>query len=96
MPKLPIIRDLRGDVITPIDLPPPDTIRWTPNKKYIVVCAVRGGLISLEDALKRYHMEEKELSIWEKGFKDDGVTGLKSTHFQRRRQAKKQREAEQT
>jgi len=92
MQKLPTIRDLRGNVVTPIDLPPPETVRWTPNKKFIVVRAVRGNLISLEDALKRYRMTENEFLIWEQGLKDDGVVGLQSTFFQRRRRAKKEKE----
>lgn len=90
MPKLPTVRDLRGDVVTPMDLPSPDTAHWTPNKKAIVVRAVRAGLISLEDALKRYHMEQSEFMLWEQGLKDGGADGLKSTHFQRRKRAKKE------
>ena len=91
MQKLPTTRDLRGNVITFMDLPSPETVRWTANKKFIVVRAVRGNLISLEDALKRYHMTEREFLIWEQGLKDDGVTGLMVTRFQRRRRAKKEK-----
>ena len=86
---LPTVRDLRGNVITPNDLPSPTTVRWTFNKKAIVVCAVRGGLVTLEHVLDRFHMTEKEFSIWEEGLKNDGSQGLKVTHFQRRRRAKR-------
>jgi len=90
--SLPIVRDLQGNVITPVDLPSPATVRWTPNKKAIVVRAVRGGLVPLQEALDRYGMREREFLIWEHGLKDDGVVGLKVTHFQRRRRAKKEEE----
>ena len=86
---LPIVRDLQGNVITPVDLPSPTTVRWTPNKKCIVVRAVRGGLATLESILDRYNMTEREFLIWEQGLKDDGITGLKVTHYQDRRLAKR-------
>lgn len=93
---LPTVTDLQGNVITPVDLPSPATVRWTPNKKAIVVRAVRGGLISLQEALDRYGMIEREFLIWEQGLKDDGVGGLKVTHYQRRRKAKKASEPVET
>lgn len=96
MQKLPIVRDLQGNVITPVDLPPSDTKRWVANRKAIVVRAVRGGLISLEEALNRYGMKEREFLIWEQGLKDDGQVGLKVTHYQRRRKARKLSEATET
>ena len=43
-----------GNVLTMADLPPPDTIRWVTRRKAEVVCAVRGGLLSLEEACQRY------------------------------------------
>lgn len=89
MQKLPIVKDLQGNIITPVDLPPPETVRWTANRKAIVVRAVRAGLMPLQEVLNRYHMTEKELLIWEQGLKDDGEVGLKVTHFQRRRRARK-------
>ena len=89
MQKLPIVRDLQGIVITPVDLPPPNTVRWTANRKAIVVRAVRGGLVPMQEVLDRYHMTEKEFVIWERGLQDDGDVGLKVTHFQKRRLARK-------
>lgn len=86
--KLLVVRDLQGNIIAPYDLPPAGTVRWTPNRKAIVVRAVRGGLVSIQEILDRYHMTEREFLIWESGLKDDGITGLKVTHFQRRRRAK--------
>jgi len=90
MEKIAIIKDLKGNIITPFDLPRADTPRWTANRKAIVVRAVRGGLIPLQEVLDRYHMTEKEFGIWEEGLQDDGASGLMSTHFQtRRRRASK-------
>ena len=85
MVPIPIIRDLQGNVITLPDLPKSTTKRWTPNRKAIVVRAVAGGLISLEEALVRYSLTENEFNFWKRGLKEDGITGLKITHFQKRR-----------
>ena len=35
------------------DLPPPNTTRWVVRRKAAVVAAVRGGRITLEEALSR-------------------------------------------
>ena len=40
------------------DLPSPDTKRWVPSRKAIVIYAVRGGLMPLKAVLSRYHMTE--------------------------------------
>ena len=90
MQKAPVIMDLQGNVIAPYDLPVPSNVHWTPNRKAIIVRAVRGGMFTLEELLNRYHMTEKEFLIWEQGLKDDGERGLKVTHFQRRRRAKQE------
>lgn len=86
MAKIPITRDLRGNVVSSIhDLPPADTIRWTPNKKATVVKAVIAGIVSLQEVLGRYHMTGTEFEIWKEGLQTDGADGLKTTHYQRRR-----------
>ena len=51
IPKRPVIKDLQGNVITLPDLPPPNTVRWTANRKATVVRAVRGGLVPLQEML---------------------------------------------
>jgi hypothetical protein len=83
--KLPIPRDLKGDIISLNNLPEPNAGRWTANRKYTVVAAVRYGLITLEQALARYGMTEREFEIWEQGAAAVNVSdGLKVTHYQRR------------
>src|SRR3990172_7951273 len=42
-----------GSPLTVADLPPRDTKRWVIRRKAEVVAAVRGGLISLEEACER-------------------------------------------
>ena len=43
-----------GSPLTLADLPPPGTKRWVIRRKAEVVAAVRGGLLSLDDACRRY------------------------------------------
>ena len=64
-------------------------MRWTPNRKAIVVRAVRGGLIPLQEALDRYGMKEHEFLMWEEGLSDVKTGGLNLTHYQRRQKAKR-------
>lgn len=80
-----IVKKLNTRSITMDDLPSPDTKRWVPNRKAIVVIAVRSGLISLEAVLNRYRMTEREFQIWEHGLNDAGTEGLKTTKFQKRK-----------
>jgi hypothetical protein len=85
MQKILPPRDLQGNVIAPYDLPPAGFVRWTPNRKAIVVRAVRSGLISLSDVFNRYHMTEQEFKIWEEGLAHHKEGGLKVTTYQARR-----------
>lgn len=49
-----------GSVLTRADLPIGNG-RWVPSRKAIVVAAVRGGLISLDEACARYRLTTEEL-----------------------------------
>ena len=57
-----------GSPLTLADLPPPGTRRWVIRRKAEVVAAVRGGLLSLDDACKRY-----ESYGWFVQWLDDGA-----------------------
>ena len=51
--------------LTAADLPTHDTKRWTIRRKAEVVAAVRGGLLSLEDACRRYALDQQEFLSWQ-------------------------------
>ena len=55
-----------GDVLTKDDLPPPNTKRWVIRRKAEVVVAVRGGLLTLDDACRRYGLTVEEFAAWQR------------------------------
>lgn len=61
------------------DLPPTNTRRWVIRRKAEVVAAVRGGLLSLEEALARYGLSEEEFEAWQGAFDRHGMAGLRTT-----------------
>ncbi len=74
-----------GAPLTLADLPPPDTGRWVLRRKAEVVAAVRGGLLSLEDALRRYDLTSEEFLAWQKSIDRHGMAGLRTTRLQQYR-----------
>ena len=52
-----------GSPLTVADLPPKDTKRWVIRRKAEVVAAVRGGLLSLEEACERYTLTVDEFLV---------------------------------
>ena len=71
-----------GSVLTVADLPPPDTIRWVIRRKAEVVCAVRGGLLSIEEACRRYRLTLEEFLSWQASVDQHGLVGLRTTRIQ--------------
>lgn len=71
------------------DLPPPDTKRWVIRRKAEVVAGVRSGLISLEEACRRYTLSVEEFLSWQRLIESHGLRGLRTTRLQdyRRRAA---------
>jgi len=55
-----------GDVLTKADLPPANTKRWVIRRKAEVVVAVRGGLLTLDDACRRYGLTQEEFAAWQR------------------------------
>ncbi len=55
-----------GSPLTLADLPAPGTTRWVIRRKAEVVAAVRGGLLSLEDACRRYTLTIEEFLGWQR------------------------------
>jgi hypothetical protein len=64
------------------DLPPPGIQRWVTRRKAEVVAAVRGGLLSVEEACGRYDLSKEEFSGWERLYDKHGVKGLRTTRLQ--------------
>ena len=71
-----------GETLTIASLPPPETKRWVIRRKAEVVAAVRGGLISLDDALARYRLTAEEFLAWQKAIDKWGMQGLRTTRIQ--------------
>jgi hypothetical protein len=61
------------------DLPPANTRRWVIRRKAEVVTAVRGGLLSVEEALSRYALTQEEFDSWRAAFDRNGLAGLRTT-----------------
>ena len=71
-----------GSVLTIADLPPPDTVRWVIRRKAKVVCAVRGGLLSIEEACRCYRLTLEEFLSWQASVDQHGLAGLRTTRIQ--------------
>ena len=76
-----------GSALTVADLPPPDTERWVSWRKAIVVAAVRGGLLSIEEACARYKLSVEEYLSWQAAVDRHGLLGLRTTKVQTYRAA---------
>ena len=63
-------------------LPPSGTRRWVIRRKAEVVAAVRGGLLSLEEACDRYHLSVEEFLSWQRMIESHGLQGLRTTRVQ--------------
>jgi hypothetical protein len=74
-----------GSPLTVADLPPPSTKRWVIRRKAEVVAAVRGGLISLEEACSRYTLTVDEFLSWQMSIDQHGLAGLRTTRLQQYR-----------
>lgn len=75
-----------GSPLTIADLPPTSTRRWVIRRKAEVVAAVRGGLLSLDEACKRYTLTVEEFLSWQQSIDDHGLAGLRTTRIQHYRQ----------
>lgn len=71
-----------GSPLTVADLPPKDTKRWVIRRKAEVVAAVRGGLLSLDEACDRYKLTVDEFLSWQRSIDKHGLPGLRATRIQ--------------
>jgi hypothetical protein len=74
-----------GSPLTLADLPPANTQRWVIRRKAEVVAAVRGGLLSLDDACERYKLTNEEFGAWQAAIDQYGLAGLRTTRIQQYR-----------
>lgn len=74
-----------GTAIGLEDLPPPDTTRWVMRRKAEVVSAVRGGLLTADEACARWNLTPEELESWQRLIDRYGVRGLRATRLQQYR-----------
>jgi hypothetical protein len=81
------IRRIRGKSMSEvfaggIDLPPAGTLRWSPQRKALVVKAVGLGAISGDEACRRYRLSPEELRGWQRAAELHGIAGLSVTRMQ--------------
>lgn len=74
-----------GRILSVADLPMADT-RWVASRKQTVVLAVTHGLITREEALRRYGLSEEEFEGWCMAIARHGKSALKVTALQKYRQ----------
>ena len=74
-----------GEPLTLDNLPPPDTTRWGVRRKAEVVAAVKGGLLTMEDACARYTLSVEEYLSWQRSVERNGMPGLRVTRVQQYR-----------
>jgi hypothetical protein len=74
-----------GSPLTLADLPLPSTHRWVIRRKAEVVAAVRGGLLSLDEACRRYTLTVEEFLAWQHAIDHFGLAGLRTTQIQQYR-----------
>lgn len=84
-PRVKYVIGPDGSPLTIADLPPQDTKRWVIRRKAEVVAAVRGGLLSLEEACKRYTLTVEEFLSWQQSIDKHGLAGLRATRVQQYR-----------
>jgi hypothetical protein len=84
-PRVKYVIGPDGSPLTIADLPPEDTKRWVIRRKAEVVAAVRGGLLSLEEACNRYTLTVEEFLSWQQSIDKHGLAGLRATRVQQYR-----------
>jgi len=75
-----------GSILSRADLPSDTTVRWVASRKAVVVYAVKHGLLSRDEALRRYNLSGDEFESWCMAVERFGEEALKTTALQRYRQ----------
>lgn len=74
-----------NDIITLDMLPPSTATRWVTSRKAQLIAAIKGGLITIEEASRRYCLTIEELGEWQSSFDRHGKRGLRTTFTQQYR-----------
>ena len=56
--------------------------RWAARRKAVVIEAVRGSWMPIEEACRDYNISVDEFLAWERYIDRNGVPGLRSTRYQ--------------
>lgn len=75
-----------GEPLTLDNLPASDTTRWVVRRKAEVVAAVAGGLLSVDDACRRYNLSLEEFTGWQRSVDRSGLKGLRVTRIKEYRE----------
>jgi hypothetical protein len=67
------------------ELPSSNEIRWGMRRKSQLIDAIRGGLLTFEEAQARYRLTVEELASWQAFFETHGQRGLRTTLTQQYR-----------
>jgi hypothetical protein len=81
-----------GQMLTLETLPSPDTGRWTAHRKAEIVAAVRGGLLTFDEACVQYALGIEELTGWQRAVDRSGIPGLRVTRMQHYRDSYERRD----
>src|SRR4051794_24138122 len=76
-----------GEMLTTEALPSSGkAVRWTVRRKAEVVSAVRGGLLTFDEACNSYGLAMEELISWQGALDRSGMPGLRVTRTQEYRE----------
>lgn len=70
-----------GEALTLESLPPVATTRWVVRRKAEVVAAVTGGLLTVDEACRRYSISIEEFTSWQRAVDRSGMPGLRVTRI---------------
>lgn len=82
-----------GERLTVEDLPATNTTRWVPRRKAQLVSAIKGDLISFDEASTRYRLSLEELTEWMRWESRFGLNGLRAMKLQQNKSATRREHA---
>lgn len=85
-----------GQVLSFEDLPSPNHTRWTIQRKAQVVAAIKGGLLTADEACHRYSLADEEIVCWQRSVDRSGMQGLRVTRLRHYRNKYNRQDCHQT